>query len=312
MHGPGTLARLQQAMVLAMLLAAAAWAAWALHAWPAHPWRALAGLTVLLGLHAGALALEMLLVRLTHRADPTPRASAAKLLRAWWAELHIAVLTFCWRQPFRSQVCPDHLPAGSRGLRGVLLVHGYVCNRGFWNPWMHRLKAQGIPFVAVNLEPVFGSIDSVVEALEEAVRRLEDATGMPPVAVAHSMGGLVLRRWWADAAPGRLHHAITIGTPHQGTWLARWGPSRNARQMRPGSPWLRALAAAEPAARAASFTCFHSNADNVVFPPRLATLPGADNRLLPGYAHVHLATAPEPWLALQHAMKGKPQQISQR
>lgn len=307
MHRPGTLPRLQQAMVVVLGLAAAAWAAWALQAWPAQPWRALAGLGALLGLHAGALALEMLLVALTHRADPTPRASLASLLAAWWAEMRIAVLTFCWRQPFRSQAWPDHLPAGSNGRRGVLLVHGYVCNRGFWNPWMRRLKAQGTPFVAVNLEPVFGSIDHVLEPLEQAVRRLEAATGLPPVAVAHSMGGLVLRRWWLAAPPGRLHHAITIGTPHQGTWLARWGPSRNARQMRPGSPWLRNLAAAEPADRAARFTCFYSNADNVVFPPRLATLPGADNRHLPGYAHVHLATAPQAWLALQQVLEKAPE-----
>lgn len=302
MAHPGSLARLQQAMVLGLLLLALGWAVWAFQTWPESPWLALAGIALVAGLHMGALALEMLLVRLTHHDDPTPRATASSLLRAWKAEAGLAVLTFCWRQPFRSRVWPDHLPADAAGRRGVLLVHGYVCNRGFWNPWLARLSAAGTPFIAVNLEPVFGSIDSTTGILEDAVRRLEAATGLPPVAVAHSMGGLVLRRWWAATTPQRLHHAISIGTPHQGTWLARWGPSRNARQMRPGSSWLHALAAAEPAGRAVQFTCFHSHSDNVVFPPRLATLPGAENRHLPGYAHVHLASAPEPWLALQQCL----------
>jgi hypothetical protein len=49
--------------------------------------------------------------------------------------------------------------------------------------------------------------------LEDAVRRLESATGLPPVIVAHSMGGLALRRWWAEHGDdSRVHHAVTIGT----------------------------------------------------------------------------------------------------
>ena len=65
--------------------------------------------------------------------------------------------------------------------------------------------------------------------------------------------------------------------------------------MRRASPWLRALAAREPAGRAARFTCFYSHCDNIVFPPATATLPGADNRHLPGVAHVHMAEMREPW-----------------
>jgi triacylglycerol lipase len=110
------------------------------------------------------------------------------------------------------------------------------------------LRRQGTPFVAVNLEPVFGSIDDYVPVIEAAVARLEQATGLPPVAVAHSMGGLALRAWWAQ--PGnaaRVHHAITLGTPHHGTWLARWALTRNARQMRQLSGWLQRLEAARAA-----------------------------------------------------------------
>ena len=51
----------------------------------------------------------------------------------------------------------------------------------------------------------------------------------------------------AAAADARLCHVVTIGTPHHGTWLARFGHTPNARQMRPGSNWLVALARPAPA-----------------------------------------------------------------
>ncbi len=296
--GPGRLARLQQAITLGAVLLAASWAAWHLQA--GRPWIAVAGV-VLIGFgHALVLAFEILLVRVTHGADPTPRASLGALLRAWWGEVLSAPAVFCWRQPFRSQAWPDQVPAAAAGRRGVVFVHGFVCNRGLWNPWLERLTAQGTPFIAVNLEPVFGSIDDTSAILEDAVQRMASATGQAPVVVAHSMGGLVLRHWWAEhGGAARVHHAITIGTPHQGTWLARWGHTANARQMRLASVWLGGLAQRELPEGSRRFTCFYSHCDNIVVPPRMATLPGASNRHLPGWAHVHMVDAPEPWAELQ-------------
>ena len=66
------------------------------------------------------------------------------------------MLLFGWRQPFRHAACPDWLPAppaGGAPGRGVVLVHGFMCNRGIWNPWMRRLRARGHAHVAVTLEP---------------------------------------------------------------------------------------------------------------------------------------------------------------
>ena len=251
-------------------------------------WACVGVLTILLG-YALFLAIEFSMLAFVQRNDPVPRPSARQLFRAWWAEVLTAPQVFCWRQPFRSHAEPDVTTPQDAGTRGVVFVHGFVCNRGLWNPWMSQLRALKVPFAAVNLEPVFGSIDDYVAIVESAVARLEAATACAPVLVAHSMGGLAVRAWLSVATnESRAHRIITIGTPHRGTWLARFGHTVNGKQMRLNSPWLRELALRERPESFAKFTCFYSHCDNIVFPPSTATLEGAANLHVPGTAHVHL------------------------
>ena len=179
-----------------------------------------------------------------------------------------------------------------------MFVHGFVCNRALWTPWMKRLRAEGHPFIAVNLEPVFGSIDEYADAVEDAVQRITHVTGRPPLLVCHSMGGLAARAWLrTHRGADRVHRVITIGTPHRGTWLGRFSRTVNGRQMRLDGAWVRALAQAESAVR---FTCWYSNCDAIVFPASTATLPGADNRFIRGVAHVELAFEPQ---VIAHALE---------
>ena len=155
---------------------------------------------------------------------------------------------------------------------------------------MKRLRADGRSFVAVNLEPMFGSIDDYVPIVDDAVRRVTAATGRPPVLVCHSMGGLAARAWLrATNGDARVARVFTLGSPHHGTWLARWGHGRNGRQMQLDSAWLQSLAVNEAAARRARFACYYSNCDNIVMPTSSAALPGAENRFIAGVPHLALA-----------------------
>ena len=298
------LARLQQCIALTLLTLALVWLAFTL---PAGRWGlAVLGLLVLGGGHAVVLGLECLLVARLNRHDPAaPTATAGQWLRAWAAECLSAPRVFLWLQPFRSRRWPDWLPGQAAGRRGVLLVHGFVCNRGLWNDWLQRLTAQGVPFVAIDLEPVFGAIDDYTGRIAEGVARLQACTGLPPVVVAHSMGGLAVRRWRAsDGRAGRVHRVLTLGTPHRGTWFARWGFAPNTMQMRLHGAWLDALCRDE-AAQGLDFsdwTCFFSHCDNIVCPAGTATLPGADNRHLPATAHVHMVEHPAAWAELQRRL----------
>lgn len=282
------IARMQRLTTLALLAAAIACAV--LLARQGHPAWAVAAFCAVICVPAAFMALEFALVPLANRHDPAPPAGAATLVRAWAHEGVTALGVFCWQQPFRSQAEPDHLPPSAAGQVGVVFVHGFVCNRGLWNPWLKRLRQRDVPFVAVDLEPVFGPIERYAAIVERAVRQVEAATATRPLIVAHSMGGLAVRAWLdAFAGDARVSHVITLGTPHRGTLLARFGLAANARQMRWQGAWLKAMAEREPAARRALFTCFYSHCDNIVMPASTATLPGADNRHVSGVAHVQLS-----------------------
>jgi hypothetical protein len=289
MRSHSTLARLQQATTFSLLSCAALWLAW--H-WRNSPLVAAAGFLAIAMGYSLFLAVEFIALYFVGRGDPAARPTWAELARAWLAETAVAPRVFCWRQPFRWRAIPDWLdaPPAQPARRGAVFIHGFVCNRGFWNPWLVRLRAQGHPFVAVNLEPVFGPIEAYAPIIDDAVERVTRATGLAPVLVCHSMGGLAARAWLrTTSAAGRVHHIITIGSPHHGTWLARFSLLENGRQMRLNDSWIRSLAQGGDPSRHALFTCWYSNCDNVVFPAKAAMLHGADNRLVQGVAHVELA-----------------------
>ena len=102
---------------------------------------------------------------MTRRRSRELAATGARLV----GESLTAHEVFGWRQPFRARRARHAARCAQRGRRGVVLVHGFVCNRGFWNPWMPRLRAAGVPFVAVNLEPVFGSTRRLRRIIDDAV-----------------------------------------------------------------------------------------------------------------------------------------------
>lgn len=291
------LARLQQMMVVTVVGVAGLWL-WMGLSWSATV--AFAGLMFILTAHALVLAFEFTAVYWVNRTDTVPRATKWMLARAWWAEVRVAPAVFAWRQPFkwRSSPDPEAPPAIDGGERAAVFVHGFVCNRGLWLPWLHEMKRQGWVYSTVNLEPVFGSIDDYVPIIEDAVRCAQTLTGRPPVIICHSMGGLAVRAWLASAPENsdRVHRIATIGSPHHGTWLGQFSLSANGQQMRLKGDWLNALADREYALHAdpyRKFVCWYSNADNIVFPASTAMLPGADNRHVPGAAHVALTFHPE-------------------
>jgi len=280
--------------LLAGLLAIARVTGWTPGCWIA--------LYVLVLGHPTLLAIEMLVARCVATRNAAPRATWPNVVRAVLGEWIESTAIFGWRMPWRSNAVADHLPRTSRGLRGVVFIHGYICNRGLWNPWMKRLLKLDRAFVAVSLEPVFASLDDYIPQVERAVRRIENATGLAPVIVAHSMGGMVARAWLRSRASHKRSDGtdeaarlITIGTPHRGTWLAGFAVSANARQMRVDSAWMTALAGREPPTLHGLITSWWSECDQIVYPPPAAVFPGSEAKQLRGVGHIALTAREEIW-----------------
>jgi len=281
------MARLLLATILLLQLATALAIGWgALHWWPqGGPWGA--ALLALACVLVVRLAINLNnFVMAARAASVTPeqhRLDWRGALRLFYTEFRASMLTTSWHmlRPNRNL----HLAAGMP----VLLVHGYGCNSGYWVHLSARLRRAGISHLALDLEPIGGSIDQYAERLHAALERLCQAAGSPrAIIVAHSMGGLASRAYLRRFGAARVARVITLGTPHHGTALANLGPGVNAREMQLGSPWLAALAAAETAETRALFVSLWSHHDNIVAPQDSSFLPGARNIAFSGIGHVAL------------------------
>jgi len=290
-HRP-VVARLQQFIAFLLVAVVAATAGYFMFLGPRSA--ALLGAGVVIGGYWVGLGLEFFYLRRSYSSHPESAPPPSQFALAWYREMMTAPLVFLGRQPFRSSAIPDSRGDSFDSRRGVVLVHGFFCNRGLWNPWMRVLRSLNIPFRAVSLEPVFASIDEYSSAIANAVAEVQEMTRLAPVIVAHSMGGLAVRAWLAkQGAANRVHHVVTIATPHRGTCMARRGFGRNVAQMRIGSTWLSRLQTSESGSGFDGFTCFWSRCDNIVFPTDSATLPGAQNRELAATPHVRMVYHPE-------------------
>lgn len=243
------------------------------------------------------LAYEFAAMLSTFQPADVLRPRLGDVLRAWFAEAAIAPLVFLWWQPWRSRSVADRLTMRPVGRRGFVFVHGFFCNRGIWTRWLRRSDRD---FVALDLEPVFGSIDEYAGSIDDAVNRVRRSTGMAPVVVAHSMGGLAVRAWLASSGRvSEVHRVVTIATPHGGTRAASLhARARNLAQMAVGSAWLADLTAREDLATRSRFVCFWGHCDNIVFPVRSARLEGADNRHIAATPHVKMVFHPHIYAAV--------------
>ena len=282
-------ARLVTRLLLLVQCAAALGIAWSLARWDGvAPWQAaLAGVgSVMLARLAINLNNLVLSACFASSTPPEFRLGLAGRLRLLAEEFISSMLTTSWLMPRGRAQMRIH-PGSSR--MPVLLLHGYGCNSAYWARLVPLLDTARISHASVDLEPVGASIDDYAAAVERAVEALRAASGARQVAiVAHSMGGLVARAWMRAHGSARVARLVTLGTPHQGTALARFGPGANARQMRRDGQWLQALAGSEDAATRALVTSIYTHHDNIVSPQTSSVLPGARHIAFGGVGHVAL------------------------
>lgn len=211
---------------------------------------------------------------------------------AFWGEF-LAALQIYWFQLPWAQSDPATKPAltAAPAMPGlpVLLVHGYICNHRVWDKMAQALQQAGHPVLAIDLEPLFTSIDDYAPLIEQAVQRLQQQTGEQKIALlGHSMGGLAIRAWIRANGTKRAAQVITLGTPHQGTRIASFALTPNVAQMAWHSEWLQALQAQEvPTVRKLLHIALTVH-DNIVFDQRAQVLDGATLTEFTGLGHLQL------------------------
>ncbi|MGE4504720.1 MAG: esterase/lipase family protein [Desulfovibrionaceae bacterium] len=157
----------------------------------------------------------------------------------------------------------------------VLLVHGLYHNPSAWLGFRRVLRREGFG----NLYDFgYGSFSSTFADLVHGLtvrmeRVLAENPGARLTLVGHSLGGLVIRAAMADGRfAGRVGAVATLGTPHQGSLLARLGIGRLARSLHPEDPLFERLATQEPVRGVPCLSLF-TPLDNMVFPVRGLELP---------------------------------------
>lgn len=274
------------------------------------------------GLVLGAFALPLLILTLITLASMLMSRASQEPAAMWWSALWgewlAGVRIFLLRQPW-TVAPPKVLPATAPQARlPVVLVHGYLCNHRIWDDMAQALRAQGHAVHAVNLEPVFASIDDYAPIVDAAVQALAAHSGQPRVAlVGHSMGGLAIRAWMRAnlrahgeaAVRAQVAGVLTLGTPHVGTQLAKGATTPNGRQMLWKSDWLAQLTAQEPPALRRLLRIAITPQDNIVCPQRAQTLPDIQPVVFDGIGHLQMCTHPPliTWVAAQLAALDAPQ-----
>jgi triacylglycerol lipase len=169
-------------------------------------------------------------------------------------------------------VAPD--PA----LAPVVLVHGIFSCGDDMERLARHLRSQAREVFQPTLTPNGGHapIDELATQFAEFVT--QKIAGRRFDLVGFSMGGLI-SRYYLQRLGGmeRVAKFVTMATPHHGTHMARLGGLPGWVQMRPGSEFLRALAADADVLRAVPFTSFYTPLDAVIVPARSSEIPQARN-----------------------------------
>ncbi len=237
-------------------------------------WLALScALLLPIAVHGVPLGCEFVIGALIDRR-PIPRLGPMQAIRLWWGETWRSFKVFNVDQAWRSTFA-ERTVSRDPNRPAVLLVHGYMCNRGTWRHWLVRA---GVPahwnIATINLEPMFGPVEKYGEGIHSAVEQLRSASGAERVTlVCHSMGGLAARSYLRSHGHHAVQRVVTIDTPHNGTVFARFGQGRNARQMRHACDFVQSLAADD---EPVEFVCFASQHDNLIVPRDNQVLPCAE------------------------------------
>lgn len=242
------------------------------------------------------------------RASAHAGAAAGRKLAEWYRAVdpdvprHLAqipLLSYTLLAPRRGEIVagePDGHPP-------LVFVHGLGGGRGDFLPmalylWLGgRRRCYRIAFAKGHDVPAMSA------ALADFVRDVRQATGERRVdVVAHSLGGVVTRHALHTHRLSRvLGTVVTLGTPHHGTYAARFAGTDLTRALRPDSPLIRELNRRRWP-RSVRGVSFWSESDLMILPAESAALKGTEAVEMTPFTHYSYLIEPKSWAAVQAAL----------
>ncbi|TWD15524.1 esterase/lipase family protein [Marihabitans asiaticum] len=245
------------------------------------------------------------------RALSSPHAALGSLVETVWTATHLLLYPLGALQPRVGTTDHgyrvEHLPPLQRSRivaavaesgTPILLLHGMVDNHSIFTLLRRGLQRRGFTrLYSMNYSVRTSDVRTAAAQLAEEVELICEETGYERIhVVAHSLGGLIARYYVTRlAGDERVHTVVTLGSPHQGTHIARLAPTPITRQLRPGSRLLDELERPSPGC-ATRFICFWSDTDAAILPASNARLEHPDltatNVALTGVGHLSLPILP--------------------
>ena len=197
--------------------------------------------------------------------------------------------------PVEAGVADGHPP--------LVFVHGMGGSRGDFAPMAWHLRRAGRRRSYHIQFPGGQTLAECGEALADYVQEVLQVTGEPRVdLVAHSMGGVAARLAILDHGLGPdVGTFITLGSPHGGTYPARYGNTANTRMLRPDSELILRLSR-HPLPDNIKGVTFWSRSDLLILPPESAALPGTRQVELTPSTHYGYLITPRVWRAVRDVL----------
>lgn len=197
------------------------------------------------------------------------------------------------------------------GYRPLVLVHGMAGDPTNFYALRAYFAAMGRRRVyAIGLSDAV-DVEEMATRLRAFVEEVVSVNGLGAEAkvdlVAHSQGGIASRiALESPEFEARIATLVTLGTPHSGTYVARFTATRQGNDLRRNSPVFARLAAQLPWQGPVRLVAFWSASDLLVLPAESAAVEGAENIEMVGYTHLSYLLAPKCWQRVWEVLLATP------
>jgi triacylglycerol esterase/lipase EstA (alpha/beta hydrolase family) len=194
-------------------------------------------------------------------------------------------------------------PGQPDGHPPLIFVHGLGGNRGNFllMAWYlyHRGRKRSYK-IHFDLDQ---SIEDMARALAKFIRDVRKATGEKQVdVVSHSLGGIISRLAITDhRLGGSVRSLVTLGTPHHGTYSARFASTEKTIDLRVGSEFMKKMEG-KPLPKTIKCVSFWSRNDIVILPSESAVLESGDAVEMTPLTHFSYLIDPRSWGAVADAL----------